>query len=216
MSNISNSNPTSSPAFAEALAQPHSLRWRVVDIVVAAAIGVASSLVYWLAAILTAAPWSLIDAIVPGLAGILNGLWLFAGPLASVIVRKPGAAVFAEIVAAVLEALFGNQWGGVETVLIALVQGLLAELVFAAFRYRKWNLGVTMLSGACSGLGCWAYSFVKRLVVMRPTSAYGPVYFATTVVSGVVVAGALMWLLYLAIAKTGALDRFASGHVRNA
>ncbi|MDF7664950.1 ECF transporter S component [Bifidobacterium sp. ESL0745] len=192
------------------------LKWRVVDIVVAAAIGVASSLIYWLAAVLTAAPWPLIDAILPGLAGILNGFWLFAGPLASIIVRKPGAAVFAEIVAAILEALFGNQWGGVETVLIALIQGLLAELVFAAFRYRKWNVWVTMLAGAFSGVGCWAYSFVKKLVAMKSTAAYGPVYFTTTVISGIVIAGWLMWLLYLAIAKTGALDKFASGHTSKA
>ncbi|WEV66471.1 ECF transporter S component [Bifidobacterium sp. ESL0764] len=208
------SSPT--PSFDNVVTPSYSLKWRVVDIVVAAAIGVASSLIYWLAAVLTAAPWSLIDAIIPGLAGILNGLWLFAGPLASIIVRKPGAAVFAELVAAILEALLGNQWGGVETVLIALIQGVLAELVFAAFRYRKWNIGVTMLSGALSGVGCWAYSFVKKLIAMKSTAAYGPVYFATTVVSGVVIAGVLMWLLYLALAKTGALDKFASGHTRKA
>ena len=33
----------------------------------------------------------------------------------------------------------------------------------------------------------------------------------STIVSGAVIAGICMWLLYLAIAKTGALDRFPSG-----
>lgn len=51
--------------------------------------------------------------------------------------RKPGAALYAEIVAGVLEALMGNMWGGVETFLIALVQGLFAEIAFAVFAYKN-------------------------------------------------------------------------------
>lgn len=86
------------------------LKWRVVDIAVASVIGVASALIYWFVAFATAAPWSLLEGVVPGLAGIFNGLWLFAGPLAAIIVRKPGAALYAEIVAGVLEALMGNMW----------------------------------------------------------------------------------------------------------
>ena len=109
------------------------LKWRVVDIAVASVIGVASALIYWVVAIATAAPWSALEAIIPGLAGVFNGLWLFAGPLAAIIVRKPGAAVYAEVVAGVLEALMGNMWGGVETFLIALVQGLFAEIAFLIF-----------------------------------------------------------------------------------
>ncbi|MDD6087642.1 MAG: ECF transporter S component, partial [Bifidobacterium boum] len=72
-----------------------NLKWRVVDIAVASVIGVASALIYWLVALLTAAPWTALDAVVPGLPGLFNGLWLFAGPLAAIIVRKPGAAVYA-------------------------------------------------------------------------------------------------------------------------
>ncbi|WP_337647648.1 ECF transporter S component, partial [Bifidobacterium pullorum] len=136
------------------------LKWRVVDIAVASVIGVASALIYWVVAIATAAPWSALEAIIPGLAGVFNGLWLFAGPLAAIIVRKPGAAVYAEVVAGVLEALMGNMWGGVETFLIALVQGLFAEIAFLIFAYRKWNLPVTILSGALSGVACWGYSFL--------------------------------------------------------
>lgn len=60
------------------------LKWRVVDIAVASVIGVASALIYWAVAFFSAAPWSVLEAVVPGLAGIFNGLWLFAGPLAAV------------------------------------------------------------------------------------------------------------------------------------
>lgn len=190
-----------------------TLRWRVVDIAVASVVGVASALIYWAVALLTAAPWSLLEGVVPGLAGIFNGLWLFAGPLAAIIVRKPGAALYAEIVAGVLEALMGNMWGGVETFLIALVQGLCAEIAFAVFAYRKWNLPVTMLSGALSGVGCWAYSFLTHMQAIDLGGSYGVVYLITTVVSGALVAGTAMWFLYRGIARTGALDNFASGRL---
>lgn len=188
-----------------------SLKWRVVDIAVASVVGVASALIYWLWYLITAAPWEVVDAVVPGLAGIFNGAWLFAGPLAAIIVRKPGAALYAEIVAGVLEALLGNSWGGVETFLIALVQGLCAEIVFLAVRYKVWNLLLTTLSGALSGVGCWAYSFFTHLQAIDLGGPYGIVYVITTVVSGALIAGVLMWFLYIAIAKTGALDKFASG-----
>ena len=156
---------------------------------------------------------AVLEAVVPGLAGIFNGLWLFAGPLAAVIVRKPGAALYAEVVAGVLEALMGNMWGGVETFLIAFVQGLCAEIAFAVFAYRKWNLPVMMFSGALSGLGCWAYSFFTHLQAIDLNGSYGIVYLVTTVLSGLVFAGIAMWYLYIGIAKTGALDDFASGRM---
>ncbi|MBW3082925.1 ECF transporter S component [Bifidobacterium phasiani] len=187
------------------------LKWRVVDIAVASVVGVASALIYWVVALVTSAPWGALEAIVPGLAGVFNGLWLFAGPLAAVIVRKPGAALYAEVVAGVLEALMGNMWGGVETFLIALVQGLFAEIAFLVFAYRKWNLPVTVLSGALSGVACWGYSFLTNLQAVDVAQTYGVVYVVTTVASGAIVAGVLMWYLYIAIARTGALDKFASG-----
>ncbi|RSX56350.1 ECF transporter S component [Bifidobacterium samirii] len=187
-----------------------SYRWRVVDIAVASVIGVASSLVYWLVATLTYTPWSVLDAAVPGLPGLFNGLWLFAGPLALVIVRKPGAGLYAEVVAAVLEALLGNIWG-IGTLYIALVQGAMAEVGFAVFAWRRWNLPVTILSGALSALGCWGYSFFTNMQAIDIAGSYGLVYVLTTVLSGIVFAGVIVWYLYVAIARTGALDKFASG-----
>lgn len=186
-------------------------RWRVVDIAVASVIGVASALIYWLVALLTSAPWGVLEAVIPGLAGLFNGLWLFAGPLAAIIVRKPGAALYAEVVAGVLEALMGNMWGGVETFLIALVQGLCAEIAFAIVAYKTYNLAIATLSGALSGIGCGGYSFFTHLQAIDLGGSYGIVYLLTTVISGALIAGVAMWYLYRAIARTGALDQFASG-----
>jgi len=78
----------------------HNNKWRVVDIVVAAIIAVASGVIFWGWDIVCTAPLALFEAVTPGFEGLLNAFWLFAGPLAAIIVRKPGAALFAETLAA--------------------------------------------------------------------------------------------------------------------
>ncbi|RBP98377.1 ABC transporter permease [Bifidobacterium aemilianum] len=205
MSEYSETHTSKRPAAAG------SMRWRVVDIAVASVVGVASALIYWVAAIATAGPWPLLNAIVPGLPGLLNGLWLFAAPLALVIVCKPGAGLFAELVAGILEALLGNMWGGAETLLIALIQGAMAELPFLVGGYRRWSMPRTLVSGACAGLGCGLYSFFSHLQAIDLGGKYGILYVGGSIISGALVAGLLMWYLYLAIAKTGVLGAFASG-----
>lgn len=77
----------------------HNNKWRVVDIVVAAIIAVAAGVIFWGWDVICAAPITLFEAVTPGFEGLLNGIWLFAGPLAAIIVRKPGAALFAETLA---------------------------------------------------------------------------------------------------------------------
>ena len=86
-----------------------------------------------------------------------------------------------------------------------------AEIAFAVFAYRKWNVGTMLLSGALSGVACWGYSFFTHLQAIDIAGSYGIVYLIATIVSGALVAGLLMWYLYIAIAKTGALDKFVSG-----
>ncbi|WP_018143039.1 ECF transporter S component [Alloscardovia criceti] len=187
-----------------------SLKWRVVDITVASVIAVASSLIYWLFAV-AYGPLSFLDAIVPGLLGLINGFWLFAATLALIIVRKPGAAIYAEVVAAIIESLLGNSWGGSATFLTGLAQGVAAEIVFAVVMYKVWNMWITVISGAVSGVACWAYTFFTNLQAIDWNGPYGGINLITTIISGAVVAGVFTWWLYIGIARTGALDHFESG-----
>ncbi len=185
-----------------------SRRWRVVDLVTATAIAAASGLVFWMWDFICTAPLTLFGAVTPGFEGILNAFWLFAGPLAAIIIRKPGAALYAETVAAMLELLLGNQWGAGGSLVVGIMQGVGAELGFALLAYRVWNLASTMLSGALAGLGCGIYYWITNpgWGVLRSS-----VYLATSVVSGALIAGGLSWVLYRMLMKTGALDHFASG-----
>jgi energy-coupling factor transport system substrate-specific component len=186
-------------------------RWRVVDIVVAAVIGVASGVVYWAWNLIYTVPSHALEVLLPGLQPLSYGLWLLAGVLAALVIRKPGAALFAELVASLVEALVGNQWGPL-TVVYGLVEGIGAELVFAAVLYASWRAWVAMLAGGLSGVG----GAILDLVAYYPGSAqyFAVVYIASFAASGVIFAGLLGWLLARALAATGALNRFASGRQR--
>ena len=190
--------------------RPRSYRWRVVDIVVASVLAVAAGLVFVLWNIASNPIGAPLGAVLPGLQALLGGGWLFAGVLTALVIRKPGAALYGEMVAATVSALVGNQWG-VLTLESGLVQGLAAELVFAVFLYRSWNLPVAVLSGAAAGLAL----AINDLILWYPGSAatFSAIYVVSAIVSGALIAGALSWFVVRGLAKTGALSRFPSGRV---
>ena len=163
------------------------------------------------AALVCTAPLALFEAVTPGFEGLLNAFWLFAGPLAAIIVRKPGAALFAETLAAALELTMGNQWGVGGSLIVGIVQGLGAEIGLAIFAYKKWDLLSTTISGALAGVGCGLYYWLTNPAwsALRVS-----IYLIASAISGAVLAGAVMYLLQVAIAKTGVLDRFESGRTQ--
>lgn len=92
--------------------------------------------------------------------------------------------------------------------LIGMAQGLGAEIGFAVFAYRKWNLLTVTLAGALTGLSNGLYEWV---VTAGWSTLQGVVFTVCCVISGAVFGGALMWFEQKALAKTGVLDRFESG-----
>ena len=142
-----------------------NVKWRVVDIVVAAIVAVASGVIFWAWDFIYAVPTALFDSLTPGLGGLFHFMWLFAGPLVAIIIRKPGAAFFGETIAAVIETLLGNPFGVAHALLIGMAQGLGAEIGFAVFAYRKWNLLTVTLAGALTGLSNGLYECRHRRLV---------------------------------------------------
>jgi len=189
----------------------HNNKWRVVDIVVAAIIAVASGVIFWSWDIVCTAPLALFGAVTPGFEGLLNAFWLFAGPLAAIIVRKPGAALFAETLAAALELTMGNQWGVGGSLIVGIMQGFGAEIGFAVFAYRKWDLLSTTIAGALAGIGFGLYYWITNPAW---STVRASIYLGTSIISGAVLAGMVMYFLQVAIAKTGVLDRFESGRTQ--
>nr|WP_227659036.1 MULTISPECIES: ECF transporter S component [unclassified Corynebacterium] len=190
-------------------ARARSPQWRVVDIVVAAVLGLACGLVFvvWNSAGLL---WlEAMDALTPGLGGLATGIWLIGGVIGGLVIRKPGAALFTEVLAAVASMLLGSQWG-VSTVYSGIAQGLGAEAVFALFFYRSLRLPTAMLAGVGAGIGAFILELFTAGHLARSLE-YNAIYLGCLIVSGAVLAGALGYALVTALARTGALDRFAAG-----
>ncbi len=132
-------------------------RWRTRDIVVTAIIGVAFGVVFWVWGL----AWNGFDALfvfAPPAKDLLYAVWLVPAVLAPLIVRKPGAALFAEMVAAGVSTLIGSQWGP-DTLLSGFVQGAAAELVFAFTLYRMYSLPVIAIAAVAAAAGAWIHDW---------------------------------------------------------
>jgi len=149
--------------------------------------------------------------LVPPSVAILSGLWLLPGVLGALVVRKPGAALFTELVGSVLEALLGDQFG-FSSVYYGAVQGLGVEFVLALMLYRRFGPVPAMLAGAGAGVGIGLLDVVIGYPELPAITKVG--YVVIAVLSGALIAGLGSWGLTRALASTGALAPLASG--RNA
>ncbi len=183
-------------------------RWRVVDIVVAAVLGVATGIIFVGWNFVGGAGYELFNAATPGLGGLATGIWLLGGILGGLVIRKPGAAIAVELLAALVSAAVGNQWG-ITTLYSGLAQGIGAELVFLAFAYRRWGVVPAALAGAGAAVLEWVLEFAMGNVAK--SAGFNIIYLLTMIVSGVVLAGLLGWALTKALAASGALSRFEAG-----
>lgn len=185
--------------------------WRVVDIVVAAVLAAVCAVVFWAWANLLYPVATTAAVAYPPATGMIGGGWLIAGTLGALIIRKPGAAIFCELLAAVLEGFLGTHFGW--TVIISgLVQGAAVEIVFLLTRYRKFGLAVAAAGGALAGL----FMGVSENIMYNFEWALDQqvVYASLTTLSGAVIAGVLMWLVTRALQKTGVLNGLAAGAAR--
>lgn len=184
-----------------------SRTWRTVDIVVTAAIAVAFGVVFWAWNFVWATAGPMFAAVPPA-QNILYGVWLIPAVLAGLVVRKPGAAVFAELVAASVSALLGSQWG-LDTLASGALQGLAAEVAFAAMRYRVWDLRTAGLAAALSAVAAWVHDMPLYYPDLTLTDQL--VIGAFMVFSAVIIAGVGSYWLMETLAQTGVLAQFPSG-----
>lgn len=178
--------------------------WRTVDIVVGAVVAVAFGAVFqaWNAL------WETTTFVAPPVRGAIYGVWMIPAVLVALIIRRPGAALFGETVAAAVSMLFGAQWG-LLTVVYGLAQGAAAELVFGFGLYRSWGPLAAILAGAAAGL---AGALIDLAVFYADWGVdWQLLYVVLVVASSAAVAGVGGWLLMRALAATGVLGEFAAG-----
>lgn len=184
--------------------------WRTVDIVVTAAIAVAFGVVFWAWNLVWAAATPAFAAVPPA-QNVLYGVWLAAGVVAGLVVRRPGAAFFGEVVAAFVSLFLGSQWG-LDAALSGVVQGAGAEIGFALARYRAWNLPVSVLAAVLAALGAW----IHDISFYYPSLSLGDqlVILVVMAISAAAIAGAGSWWLVEGLAQTGVLARLPSGRLQ--
>lgn len=185
------------------------LAWRGVDLLTAAMLAVAFGVAFWAFDTFVYPLVTLVTAGFPPAGELALGVWLIPAVVGGLIVRRPGAALFTELIAANIELILGNGWG-VAVLLSGLLQGLGVEAILALFRWRRFGAGAAVLGGVASaaleiiGYEWWAY-----------TPAYTPVwklvYLACGVASGAAIAGLGGHALARALARTGALNAFPVG-----
>ncbi|MCL3816904.1 ECF transporter S component [Aeromicrobium wangtongii] len=186
------------------------IRYRTIDLVTVATLGVAFGVIFW--------GWNkayepLSDLAVfgyPPSSALLAGVWLTAGVVGGLVVRKPGAAFATELIAAAVSTVVigGSQWG-FSTLASGFWQGIGAELVFLLFFYRRFGLVVAALAGAVAA----GFEAVYEWSSYYPDWdwPYKLAHLGFFAVSGIVIAGAGGYALVRALARTGVLDAFGAG-----
>jgi len=184
--------------------------WRTVDIVVAAAIAIAFGVVFWAWNQLWAAVTPVFVAI-PAAQNILYGVWLVPAVLGGLIIRKPGAALFTELVAASVSAILGSQWG-LDTLVSGALQGIGAEIVFLLVGYRRWTIAVALIAAVGTAIAAW----IHDTPLYYADIGLGPqlVILAFMVASAIVIAGIGSWLLMRSLVQTGVLAQFPAGRAQ--
>ncbi len=208
-STTSTTSTTSKTASRTILATRPLMGWRGVDLVTAAMLAVAFGVMFW------GFDTFIYPVLITATAGfqpageLMLGVWLTPAVVGALVIRRPGAALFTELVAANVELFLGNKWG-VAVLLSGVLQGLGVELALALFRYRRFGVVVAVLGGALAAVFEIAfyewYSYVADY-----SMAWKAIYLGFGVVSGAAIAGVGGWALVRGLARSGALNAFPPG-----
>ena len=184
--------------------------WSTRDIVVGAVLAVVVGVIFWGADLaysdfFSAVPFPYWYAI--------NGVWMIGGLLVPFVIRKPGAALLGELVAAFVSMALGNMWG-VVVMASGLAQGVGAEMVFAGYRWKKFNGPALYLAA----LGAQVLSYLLDIFYNSYFNTYSwgliGLGLVIALVSALVLGGLLSQLLGEALARTGVLSGLAISRER--
>jgi len=185
------------------------MAWRGVDLITAAMLAVAFGVMFWGFDTFIYPILITVSAGFPPAGELMLGVWLVPAVVGALIIRRPGAALFTELVAANIELFLGNKWGAA-VLLSGLLQGLGVELALALFRHRRFGVIVAVLGGVLAAtfeivFYEW-YSYVAEY-----STAWKLIYLGSGMTSGALIAGFGGWALVRALVGTGSLNAFPPG-----
>lgn len=200
---MQNTKPTTSTN-TNTRAKSGASQWSQREIVVVAAIGVVFGMLYlaWVQL------WLFVQALTGPLAmEVLFGFWFIASIIAAYIIRKPGAAFIAEVIAGIAEVMTGNP-SGVILLLTGVIQGLGAEVPFALTGWRNYSLPVLLASGASAAIFSFIYNWF-RFSYWELNVGLLITMLLLRVLSGVILGGWLGKVVANRLYRTGVLQGLA-------
>lgn len=135
------------------------------------------------------------------------GIWFIVSIICMYIIRKPGAAVISETIAAAVEVLLGNAVGP-RLILAGVVQGLGAEAAFAATGYKKFNIWILMLAGIGASIFSFVYGYFMGGFTVFSTG-YVLLMLGLRIISGALIAGVGGKAVVDGLLATGSLRGYA-------
>lgn len=179
--------------------------WQTRDLILAAVVGAVFGVVF--------SVWTGVYTFFGQFLGpwndLIGGVWWLPGILVPYIVRKPGAALVAESLAAFISFLAGSPYGFVGAVIPGIIQGLGIEVVFMLWAWKRYDLLTLVLAGVAGATTGFVYLWPIYYLAYSTDAML--ITYAAYVIGVVVFASIGGKLLGDALLATGVLDRFAIG-----
>lgn len=183
---------------------PENRSWSLREILIVTVLGAVFAVLYlgWVQI------WLVAQAIFGSMTmDVVMGFWFIASIVAASIIRKPGAAFAAEMLAAAVQVLLGSP-AGLLLLVTGAVQGAGAEIVFAATRWRDYSLPTLMAAGVGAAIFSFAYTWVRfDYGALEPTILLA--MFLLRCISGALLGGLAGHLVVEALYRTGVLSGLA-------
>ena len=134
------------------------------------------------------------------------GAWFMAAIVAYLIIPKAGIALLAEFAAGAGETIVMGRFD-IATMIYALLQGLACEIIFAIFKYKSRTAMVAMSAGLLAAIATlpldFAYGYLAEIASWNLA-----LYIGFRLISGIVVAGLLSYIIVKALDQTGVTRLF--------
>lgn len=183
--------------------------WTLREILIVAVLGAVFGVLYlaWVQV------WLIAQAMFgPVTMDVVMGFWFIVSIIAAAIIRKPGAALVSELLAAATQILLGSP-AGLLLLLTGLVQGAGAEAVFAATRWRDYRVPVLVAAGVGASVFSFIYTWIRF-----DYGALAPgllvTMFVLRCISGALLGGVLGHYIVEALYRTGVLSGLPIDHAK--
>jgi energy-coupling factor transport system substrate-specific component len=190
------------------------MEWKLRDVVMVALLSILFAVVYLGAVYFALFLGSILAPV--GLAPLGNeivcGVWFMASTLAAYVLQKPGVALVAEVLAALIEMCLGSMYGPLLFV-SGILQGAGAEAAFALTRYKKFDLATMCLAAAGSCVVSFLWEYFRYGFGLLDTRLLAAM-FVVRLASSVFFSGVLCKLAGDTLAGTGLLKSYALGKPR--